>query len=98
VSLQDLSAHGNPDLVSSDAFQKSVVDGWVWMDYISIPQTIGLSTEAEPQAVLKQQAAAIESIPEYVKHAKNFWVCAPSGARHVDAGIECNYETWHSRA
>ena len=27
----------------------------------------------------------------------HFWICAPSGAQHVDTCCECNYDTWHSR-
>lgn len=44
-----------------------------------------------------EQKRAIRSIPYYVQHAKHFFICAPSGAVHVDACHECNYKTWHER-
>ena len=68
----------------------------VWMDYISIPQVIGCS-RSEVASVLADQKAAIQAIPAYVRYAQHFWICAPSGAQHVDTCQECNYDTWHSR-
>ena len=68
----------------------------VWMDYLSIPQVIGCSRD-EVASVLADQKAAIQAIPSYVRHAQHFWICAPSGAQHVDTCQECNYDTWHSR-
>ena len=79
--------------ITDEQFQRSATDGWVWMDYISIPQTVNLKTEAELQLALKQQADAIASIPLYVARAFNFYVCAPSGATHADAGHVCNFAT-----
>ena len=66
-------------------------------DYISIPQTVGLQDKAETQAALAQQAAAIKSIPSYVSRANNFFVCAPSNARHVDGGFVADFLTWRER-
>ena len=89
---------GDERVLRSEAqFNASIADGWVWMDYISIPQTIGCKSEDETKRVLADQQRAIRAIPSYVQHATNFWICAPSGVRHVDAGHECNYETWHNR-
>jgi hypothetical protein len=65
--------------------------------YISIPQVIGCKSVEETHAVLEQQKSAIQAIPDYVAHARNFWICAPSGAKHVDTGMECNYDSWHAR-
>ncbi len=67
------------------------------MDYISIPQTITCTTTEETLRVLAEQKAAIQSIPSYVQHAQNFWICAPAGVRHADAGFEADYETWLAR-
>ena len=62
------------------------VDGWVWLDYISMdPQVIGCAKN-EVASVLADQKAAIQAIPSYVRHAQHFWICAPSGSaarRHV---------------
>ena len=66
------------------------------MDYLSIPQAIGCAS-GEVASVLADQKAAIQAIPSYVRHATHFWICAPSGAQHVDTCCECNYDTWHSR-
>jgi hypothetical protein len=67
--------------------------------YLSIPQLLlrrNLSEE-ETQKCLSQQKAAIGCIPLYVKRATNFWICAPSGARHVGTGELSDYTTWHDR-
>jgi len=75
---------------------RNLISTQVWMDYISIPQVIGCSRD-EVASVLADQKAAIQAIPSYVRHAQHFWICAPSGAQHVDTCCECNYDTWHSR-
>ena len=50
--------------------------------FTSIPQTVGLEHAEEVQAALADQARAIRSIPGYVAHATNFFVCAPHGVSH----------------
>ena len=99
ASASDKGSFGEEESVmrSESNFLASIADGWVWMDYISIPQTIGCESEEETLRVLDDQQRAIEAIPQYVQHAQNFWICAPSNARHCDTGIECNYETWLAR-
>ena len=99
ASASDKGSFGEEESVmrSESNFLASIADGWVWMDYISIPQTIGCESEEETLRVLADQQRAIEAIPQYVQHAQNFWICAPSNARHCDTGIECNYETWLAR-
>ena len=82
---------------SSDRFRRSVADGWVWMDFVSIPQTIGLEHEDEVRAALADQAKAIRSIPAYVGHACNFWVCAPAGVTHKGSGATCDLASWKRR-
>ena len=84
-------------LRSEAHFLASIADGWVWMDYISIPQTVTCTTTEETLRVLAEQKAAIHAIPSYVQHAQNFWICAPAGVRHADAGFEADYETWLAR-
>lgn len=78
-------------------FQESIANSWVWIDYLSIPQTIGLDSKEKVQRALKAQNDAIRSIPSYVLHAFNFWICAPARARHVELDVEQNYNTWASR-
>ena len=82
---------------SAETFSRSVRDGWVWMDYISIPQTIGCTTAEEVATEVEAQGRAISSIPGYVLRTTNFWVCCPGGCRHVDAGHLCGYATWERR-
>ena len=82
---------------SEQEFFRSIAEGWVWMDYLSIPQTITCKTAEETARVLANQKDAIQSIPDYVRHARNFWVCAPSGALHADTGLVCDYESWALR-
>ena len=40
---------------SEESFRASVADGWVWMDFISIPQTIGLQDAGELATALEEQ-------------------------------------------
>jgi hypothetical protein len=68
----------------------------VWMDYISVPQTIGLATSELVSKALEQQALAIRSIPAYIRRVHVFWICTPAGARHEN-GTSCSYATWAER-
>ena len=82
---------------SSDKFRRSIADGWVWLDFISISQTIGCKSEEEVKVALEEQGRAIASIPAYVAKATLFWVIAPSGVKHHDLGHECSLTTWAKR-
>ena len=95
LSLLGVDAHHAE--VLPETFQQSATDGWVWMDYLSIPQTIGLSTKEELQLAIRDQSNAIDSIHAYLASALNFFVCAPSGAVHCDTGAACNFASWRSR-
>ena len=79
-----------------EAFKASVLDSWVWMDYISVPQTVGLSDAAAVQETIGKQADAIRSIPSYIRRATQFWICTPDGARHENGQL-CSYGTWNER-
>ena len=37
------------------------------------------------------QKAAIQSIPSYVQHAQNFWICAPAGVRLLLSQAAADY-------
>ena len=78
------------------AFAEATRSGWVWMDYLSVPQTIGLSDPAAVRAALAKQALAIRSIPAYITRAHRFWICTPYGATH-ESGQRCSYATWNER-
>ena len=74
---------------------QNLISTQVWMDYISIPQVIGCASGKVARA--RRPKGRDRAIPSYVRHATHFWICAPSGAQHVDTCCECNYDTWHSR-
>jgi hypothetical protein len=76
-------------------FRQSIEAGWVWMDFISIPQTVGLRSEAKFRTAQHDQARAVRSIPYYIKNAGNFWICAPSTQKRD--GTVANYATWAAR-
>ena len=90
--------HETHDLgdAAKEAFSARVREGWVWMDYISIPQTVGLSDAKAVQETIGKQSRAIRSIPAYVRCAQSFWICTPSDARH-ESGQVCSYATWNER-
>jgi hypothetical protein len=82
---------------SYQTFSESVRDGYVWMDFVSIPQTLTCDSLEELAQAQADQIKAIDSIPKYVHRATNFFVCAPSHTYHKDIAEECNYETWRTR-
>ena len=97
--IEGATNHHETHLLGDDAqeaFRARVREGWVWMDYISIPQTVGLSDAAAVQETIGKQGRAIRSIPAYVRCAQSFWICTPSGARH-ESGQVCSYATWNQR-
>jgi ankyrin repeat protein len=65
------------------------------MDFISIPQTLGLLSEAHVRTALNDQAKAVWSIPYYIKNSGNFWICAPSTLGRD--GVAASYESWAAR-
>lgn len=77
-------------------FAACVRDGWVWMDFISVPQTIGLASAALVKEALQKQALAIRSIPAYIRKVNTFWICTPSGAKHENGSV-CSYASWYER-
>ena len=94
-AINHLYAHDDGD-DAKDTFKARVRDGWVWMDYISIPQTVGLSDSKAVHDTIGKQGKAIRSIPSYVRRAQSFWICTPSNARH-ESGQVCSYATWNQR-
>ena len=99
ADVAQLSAEDEACGKSAEDFRLSVAPetSWVWMDFISIPQTITCVSKEEVQQALTSQAAAINSIPSYVSEVENFFICAPQNAMHVDMCQPCNYETWYAR-
>ena len=79
-----------------ETFKANVADSWVWMDFLSVPQTVGLSDVAAVQEAISKQADAIRSIPSYIRHATTFWICTPQDAKH-ESGEQCSYATWNAR-
>ena len=79
-----------------ETFKASVTDSWVWMDYLSVPQTVGLSDVEAVKETISKQADAIRSIPSYIRHATTFWICTPQDAKH-ESGELCSYATWNAR-
>ena len=52
-----MSKHEGTDFDALErTFKHDVAGGWVWMDYISIPQTVGLSNADEVQPTPATQA------------------------------------------
>jgi len=79
-----------------ETFKASVAESWVWMDYLSVPQTVGLSDVEAVKETISKQADAIRSIPSYICHATTFWICTPQDAKH-ESGELCSYATWNAR-
>jgi hypothetical protein len=59
-------------------FRQSIEAGWVWMDFISIPQTVGVRSEQKYRVAQRDQAKAVRSIPYYIKNSGNFCLASMS--------------------
>lgn len=74
--------------VTPEEFADDVANGYVWLDYSSVPQ----AAEAE-EARLK----AIDSIPFYVDNSQTFLALVPR-IEHADLpGTFCDYKSWTQR-
>lgn len=67
---------------------EEVKEGFVWLDYSSVPQ----SREAEPERL-----CAIDSIPSYVDSALAFIALVPRVEHKNLPGVYCDYKSWMSR-
>jgi len=65
-----------------------IIQGCVWLDYHSIPQ----SEERGQRSFLD----AVDSIPHYVERCDYFWICAPD-ALHHDLHEPRNFASWRQR-
>lgn len=97
--VEDKLSDEHKHIALIEHFRRTVAPetSWVWMDFLSIPQTVGCQSEAEVVETLANQAAAIKSIPAYVKAVTNFFICAPMNAEHTGLCQPCNLDTWFSR-
>ena len=78
------------DPVTEEQMAGDVQDGYVWLDYASVPQA------ADPAAE-EQRLRAIDSIPFYVDHALCFMAIVPK-VEHKDLkGTFCTYKSWMER-
>ena len=76
------------DVVTEEQIADDVSNGYVWLDYASVPQAV----EAE-----EARLRAIDSIPFYVDHALCFLAIVPK-IEHKDLpGTFCTYKSWMER-
>lgn len=72
-----------------DAFKDDVWNGFVWWDYVSVPQS-------KTELAMLQQSRAINSIPHFIERSAYFWVLVPE-AVHSETKEVVGYEDWLSR-
>lgn len=79
----------------SDEEREQVKEGYVWLDWSSIPQIADRKAcTGEKPDMLR----AVESIPAYVAASKMFLALTPPLAHHDGGDTEpCNYDNWCSR-
>lgn len=78
------------DVVGEEQMASDVNEGYVWLDYASVPQA------ADPESE-EQRLRAIDSIPFYVDHALCFLAIVPK-VEHKDLkGTYCTYKSWMER-
>lgn len=73
---------------ADELFSAELVESFLWIDYISVPQDVGGDDDS--------QLRAIFSIPYYVSQCAFFIVLCPS-VRNRDTGEMCDYEGWQGR-
>ena len=76
------------DPVTEEEMAEDVKNGYVWLDYASVPQ----AADAE-----EERLRAIDSIPYYVDHALVFCAIVPKLAHKDLPGTFCTYKSWQDR-
>lgn len=84
-------------------FQKNVAywelqemaKGWLWIDFMCIPQGCACKTAEEREEQENQLRDAIRSLHTYVAHSSFFLILAP--AQHHELGRLMDYTSWKSR-
>eukprot|EP00435_Cladocopium_sp_Y103_P066699 s393_g29.t1 len=84
-------------------FQKNVAywelqemaKGWLWIDFMCIPQGCACKTAEEREEQENQLRDAIRSLHTYVAHCSFFLILAP--AQHHELGRLMDYTSWKSR-
>lgn len=69
--------------------------GWLWIDFLSIPQRCACETDEDRQQQQEQLREAIESLHTYVAHSSYFLILAP--VQHHEQGRLMDYSSWKSR-
>ena len=85
VDLVQQSRHGNRFI--SKAEREAIVQGYLWLDWFSIPQDPGRVADLR---------LAVQSIPSYADACKAFVALVPELPHH-DSGSICDFETWRMR-
>ena len=76
------------EVVTEQQMADDVSDGYVWLDFASVPQAV---------AAEEERLRAIDSIPYYVDHALCFLAIVPK-IQHKDLpGTYCTYKSWMDR-
>jgi len=104
-AIQEAEAKGlgRGSTVTEEVLLKDVKDGYVWIDYISVPQLTNRmnsfkaeGAEDRLELTMQNNLAAVQSIPAYVERSDYFWILVPN-ARHVDMGEACDLNTYRGR-
>lgn len=97
--LSEKDGNGNASSATEvgfkSVFAEDILNGYVWLDFASVPQTTIEMPEARRKQVLAEQSRAIESIPDYFRAATYFYVCAPA-APHENGSL-CDFASWRNR-
>lgn len=96
---QPIEASSAQSKLTEATFFEDVRGGYVWIDFMSIPQLTNRAeacVDQEEADVSAENQAAVCSIPAYVERCDYFWALAPA-AKHADTGEACNFTTWRFR-
>ncbi|CAE8632249.1 unnamed protein product [Polarella glacialis] len=84
------------DTITEDIFKQDIQEGFIWLDWSSIPQVLEVAKDKVEQT-LKDQLAAIASIGAYLDRSSYFWILAPK-ALHKDQKTLRDFSTYRTRA
>ncbi|CAE8581574.1 unnamed protein product [Polarella glacialis] len=76
--------------------KRAISNGFLWLDWISVPQKAGLTDGEAIRKMEREQMSAIQAIPDYVANSNVFMVLAPPLPHHSTA-VACDFNSWYSR-
>eukprot|EP00929_Paragymnodinium_shiwhaense_P058707 TRINITY_DN29411_c0_g1_i4.p1 TRINITY_DN29411_c0_g1~~TRINITY_DN29411_c0_g1_i4.p1 ORF type:complete len:581 (-),score=163.58 TRINITY_DN29411_c0_g1_i4:70-1812(-) len=76
----------------ADMYAEDIANGYVWLDFASVPHVTPHMTADECAEVQGQRALAIRSTPKYISRSTYFYMCATRAMN--DSGEIIDFSSW----